>query len=68
MGDVLRIARTRDEFLRLVDEALNEDDPELRQKRQAAVATGTWEARAQWVGDLIERVLEAKQLNKKADL
>ena len=61
MGDVLRIARTRDEFLRLVEEALLESDPLMKEKRQGAVAAGTWEARGQWVGDLIERVLQAKR-------
>jgi glycosyltransferase involved in cell wall biosynthesis len=60
MGDVLRIARTRDEFLRLVEEALNENDPEAGARRQAAVASGTWDARAQWVGGLILEVLAAK--------
>jgi len=67
MSDVLRIGRTREEFLRLVDEALREDDPELKEKRQAAVASGTWEARADFVGDLIEGVLKAKHLNKKTN-
>ena len=61
MSDVLRIARSREEFLRLVEEALRESDPELRRKRQAAVAAGTWDARANFVGDLIERVLAAKE-------
>jgi glycosyltransferase involved in cell wall biosynthesis len=56
MSDVLRIGRTRDEFLRLVGEALKEDDPEARARRQAAVASGTWDARADFVGELIERV------------
>jgi glycosyltransferase involved in cell wall biosynthesis len=57
MSDVLRIARSRDEFFRLVEEALNESDPEAKARRQAAVASGTWEARADYVGDLIEKVL-----------
>lgn len=57
MGDVLRIARSRDEFFRLVEDALSEDDPSAKAKRQAAVASGTWEARGLWVGDLIEKVL-----------
>ena len=61
MSDVLRIARSRDEFLRLVEEALQEKDPELKTKRQAAVASGTWDARANFVGDLIERVLDGKE-------
>jgi len=61
MRDVLRIARTRDDFLRLVEEALGENDPAMKEKRQAAVASGTWEARAEWVGGLIEKVLAAKK-------
>ncbi|HEV2834341.1 MAG TPA: glycosyltransferase [Pyrinomonadaceae bacterium] len=57
MRDVLRIGRTREEFLRLVEEALREDDPGLKEKRQAAVSSGTWEARAEFVSGLIEKVL-----------
>jgi glycosyltransferase involved in cell wall biosynthesis len=60
MRDVLRIARSRDDFLRLVEEALREDDPVAGERRQAAVASGTWDARAAWAGDLIEKVLSAK--------
>lgn len=60
MSDVLRIGRTRDEFLRLVEEALLEDDPAMKEKRQAAVSSGTWDARARWVGGLIQEVLDAK--------
>ena len=65
MGDVLRIARSREEFLRLVEEALRETDPVMKEKRQAAVASGTWEARAIWVGNLIERVLQAKASSRE---
>jgi glycosyltransferase involved in cell wall biosynthesis len=65
MGDVLRIARSRKEFLRLVEEALRETDPVMKEKRQAAVASGTWEARAIWVGNLIERVLQAKASSRE---
>lgn len=60
MRDVLRIARSRDEFLNLVEEALTETDPELALKRQASVASGTWDARAEWVSDLIEQTLARK--------
>jgi glycosyltransferase involved in cell wall biosynthesis len=60
MGDVLRIARSRDQFLTLVEEALREDDPQAKRRRQAAVASGTWEARAEFVGDLIEKILTTK--------
>ena len=60
MKDVLRIARTRNDFIALVDEALRENDPEAAKRRQAAVAGGTWDARAEWVSDLIEDVLARK--------
>jgi hypothetical protein len=60
MGDVLRIARNRDQFFALVEEALSESDPKAKAKRQAAVASGTWDARAHWVGDLIEQILSKK--------
>jgi glycosyltransferase involved in cell wall biosynthesis len=61
MKDVLRIARTRDDFLRLVEEALQENDPAASSRRQTAVANGTWDARAEWVSELIEKVLTRKQ-------
>ena len=60
MKDVLRIARSRDDFIRLVEDALNEQDPEASRRRQAAVAGGTWDARAEWVSDLIEEKLKAR--------
>ena len=64
MRDVLRIARTRDDFIRLVEEALHDNDPAAAATRQAAVASGTWDARAEWVSDLIERVLLEKSVAK----
>ena len=62
MRDVLRIARTRDDFMRLVEEALHDNDPAAAARRQAAVAPGTWDARAEWVSGLIEKVLTGKDL------
>lgn len=61
MRDVLRIAQTRDEFLKHIDDALRENDPEARRKRQAAVKDGTWDARAEWVSNLIEQTLAEKK-------
>ena len=61
MGDVLRIARSHDDWFRLVEEALNEKDPALARARQSAVSSGTWDARAEWVSDLIENALATKQ-------
>ena len=55
MQDVLRIARSRDDFMKLVEDALSENDPAAPARRQAAVASGTWDARAEWVSELIEK-------------
>ena len=57
MADVLRIARSRDQFLNLVADALKETDEAAGLQRQAAVAAGTWDARAEWVSELIESKL-----------
>ena len=57
MKDVLRIGRSREQFLELVEEALREQGTELAQRRQSAVRAGTWDARAEWVSDLIEQAL-----------
>jgi glycosyltransferase involved in cell wall biosynthesis len=61
MANVLRIARSRDDFLRLVEDALNEEGTERARARQASVAGGTWDARAEWVSGLIEEALERKE-------
>jgi glycosyltransferase involved in cell wall biosynthesis len=59
MSEVLRIGRSREQFLNLVDEALRENDPERVRARQEAVRDGTWDARAEWVSELIESVPSA---------
>jgi glycosyltransferase involved in cell wall biosynthesis len=61
MREVLRIGRSREQFLELVDEALREQGTELAHGRQSAVRAGTWDARAEWVSDLIEQALATKQ-------
>ena len=60
MKDVLRIARSRDQFLDLVEDALRETGNDHAQARQNAVRDGTWDARAEWVSELIEQKLRAK--------
>ena len=60
MSGVLRIARSREDFLRLVESALAERDEGAARARQAAVMTGTWDARAEWVSGLIEEALERR--------
>jgi glycosyltransferase involved in cell wall biosynthesis len=53
MAGVIRIARTREDFLQKVEDALTENDPSLAAARQNAVKDGTWKARAEWVSGLI---------------
>ncbi len=60
MKDVLRIAHSGDQFLELVDDALHETGTELAQARQNAVKDGTWDARAEWVSELIKEKLREK--------
>ncbi len=60
MSNVLRIGRSRKQFLQLVDEGLHEEGTELALARQDAVRDGTWDARAEWVSELIERALKEK--------
>ena len=60
MSGVLRIARGGDDFFRLVDEALKEQGTESSRARQDAVRNGTWDARAEWVSELIEQTLSKK--------
>jgi glycosyltransferase involved in cell wall biosynthesis len=60
MSSVLRIARSRDQFIELVDDALQENGLEKSLARQETVRHGTWDARAEWVSGLIEEALTAK--------
>ena len=57
LANVLRIARSRAEFVSLVEDALAENDPAKARARQESVKDGTWDARAEWVSDLIEEHL-----------
>src|SRR4030095_9501164 len=59
MSDVLRIARSREQFLELVNDALREEGSEKARARQDAVRNGTWDARAEWVSGLIEEKLKS---------
>lgn len=62
MSDVLRIARSRDEFIRLIEDALAETDPQKAMQRQAVVQSGTWDARAEWVSNLIASKLSLEEI------
>jgi glycosyltransferase involved in cell wall biosynthesis len=53
LDGILRISRGYDDFILKVEDALERDTPALRAARQAAVSSGTWDARAEQVsGDI----------------
>jgi glycosyltransferase involved in cell wall biosynthesis len=58
----LRIARSHDHFIELVEVALADHDPDARAARQAAVRDKTWDARAEEVSLAIEQLI-AKRAN-----
>jgi glycosyltransferase involved in cell wall biosynthesis len=60
MSAVLRIGRSPAEFLELVADALQEKGAEQANARLDAVRDGTWDARAEWVSELIEQALNAR--------
>ncbi len=64
MAAVLRIARSRNDFIRLVEDALREVNPNSAALRQASVASGTWDARAEWVSELLEKTLAGKDSSR----
>jgi glycosyltransferase involved in cell wall biosynthesis len=64
MHDVLRIARTRQDFFALIDEALRENDPRERARRQDTVRNGTWDMRAESVSELIDEALTKKECDE----
>lgn len=65
MRDVLRIARSREDFLRLVEDALDDTDEDAALRRQSAVKAGTWDARAEWVSGLIEDALAKRHTSQR---
>lgn len=60
MSEVLRIGRSREQFLQLVDDALVEKNDARVWARQDAVREGTWDARAERVSELIDQALRAR--------
>jgi glycosyltransferase involved in cell wall biosynthesis len=60
LDGILRIARSYDHFIELVEEALQEKDPSRRSSRQAAVVGSTWDTRVEEVSLLIEETLRRR--------
>lgn len=60
----LRIYRTMDEFIALVEEALNSDSPRESQLRQNAVRNCTWDVRAREVASLFRQLLDGQDIGE----
>jgi glycosyltransferase involved in cell wall biosynthesis len=60
LGGILRIARSADDFIQKVEDALERDSPEDRLARQKAVIGATWDARAESVSNDIASIIEAR--------
>jgi hypothetical protein len=56
----LRIARSYDHFIELVEQALEDRDPEARAARQSLVRDKTWDVRTEQVSEMIEKALHAQ--------
>lgn len=62
----IRIYRSADEFVQLVEEALAHDTPEQRAARQQTVVNCTWDVRAREVGVLFNRLLGGEPVGASA--
>jgi hypothetical protein len=60
----LKIYRSPDEFISLVEEALAHDMPWERQVRKEAVRNCTWDVRAREVASLFRQLLDGQDVGK----
>lgn len=60
LDGILRIFRGYDDFIAKVEDAFNNDSLDKRERRQQAVKTSTWDARAEEVSDAITELLKLK--------
>ncbi len=64
-GSVLRIARSYDEFVAQVEDALAERDPGAARRRQESVRPHTWDVRVEQLSAWIEQSLAERQKIEK---
>jgi len=62
MHNVLRIARTREDWFTLIDHAIRKRDSNAAKRRKDSERNGTWDARAEWVSELIDQTLAKREL------
>ena len=60
-ADCIAIARTHEEFLAKIEEALKTDSEEKREARRQAVAGMTWEARVEEVLEIVHVRMQEQQ-------
>lgn len=65
-SDLIRIAGTRDEFMRHIELALTEADRELPDKRRRSAAQHTWEKRVEQLSAIIQPYLADRRLAAKS--
>jgi len=66
-SEVAFIANTEEEFLRMIDDAINEDPLETREKKINIAKCNTWEARVNRFWEIIENY-EHKKVKEKKEL
>ena len=57
--DVIRIAASKEGFVRQVEEAMRENSPNLSNKRRQIASQNTWEKRVRQISELIQRHLQS---------
>jgi hypothetical protein len=61
--DYTYLASTKEEYLQLIDKALNENNPQFMKARIAFALTHTWENNVEAISQLIEKYSDKKHLN-----
>jgi len=61
MDGILRIARSGDDFIDKIEDALERDSLDKKKARQAAVVGATWDARAEAVSNDITAIIEKRE-------
>ena len=54
-GNLIKIARTKEEWIKLIEQSLKEDRPELIGQRKQLACQNTWEHRVEQMSELIKK-------------
>jgi glycosyltransferase involved in cell wall biosynthesis len=65
LDGTLRIARSADDFIQKIEDALERDTPADRLARQRAVIDATWDARAESISGDIASIIDTRQLRQR---